>query len=84
MKSVFLGIPQFTQFINIEIVWDLINVLREYLNFELEQNPLHVNKFYIQNVASALLCSFQIIEIGAGSSFNLEEKDFIDALYTVT
>jgi len=47
LKSVFLGIPQFTQFINIEIVWDLINVLREYLNFELEQNPIHVNKFYI-------------------------------------
>jgi len=30
LKSVFLGIPQFTQFINIEIVWDLINVLREF------------------------------------------------------
>ena len=32
---------------------------------------------------AALLCSFQIIEIGAGSTFNVEEKDFIDGLYTV-
>ena len=31
LKSVFLGIPQFTQFINMEIVWDLVNVLREFL-----------------------------------------------------
>ncbi len=36
LKSVFLGIPQFTQYLNIEIVWDLINVLREYLKMELE------------------------------------------------
>lgn len=31
LRSVFLGIPQFTQFINIEIVWDLIGVIREFL-----------------------------------------------------
>lgn len=79
----FLGIPQFTQFINMEIVFDLINVVREFLNYELEQNPKRASAFQIQNVLSALLCSFQIIEVGAGTSFNLEEKDFIDALYTV-
>ena len=32
---------------------------------------------------AGLLCSFQIIEVGAGTSFNVEEKDFIDSLYTV-
>lgn len=36
MKAVFLGLPQFTSFINMEIIWDLINVLREYLKMELE------------------------------------------------
>lgn len=30
LRSVFLGLPQFTQYVNIEIVWDLIAVLREY------------------------------------------------------
>lgn len=38
----------------------------------------------MQNVIAALLCAFQIIEIGAGSTFNVEEKDFIDGLYQVT
>ena len=58
LKSVFLGIPQFTQFINIEIVFDLINVLREYLTYELEQNPLNISKHSISNVLAGLLCSF--------------------------
>ena len=83
LRSVFLGIPQFTQFINMEIVFDLINVTREFLSYELEQNPKRASTFQIQNVMSALLCSFQIIEVGAGTAFNVEEKDFIDALYTV-
>ena len=47
LRSVFLGLPQFTQFINIEIVFDLVNVLREYLTFELEQNPRRVNPYQI-------------------------------------
>ena len=40
LKSVFLGIPQFTQFINLEIVFDIINVLREFFQYELEQNTV--------------------------------------------
>lgn len=36
LKSVFLGLPSFTQYVNVEIVWDLINVLREYLRFTLD------------------------------------------------
>jgi len=58
LKSVFLGIPQFTQFINIEIVWDLINVLREFLQLELERNPNGHSKYAISNVLSGLLCVF--------------------------
>jgi hypothetical protein len=38
LKGVFLGLPQFTTYVNIEIVWDLINVMREYLKLELEEN----------------------------------------------
>jgi hypothetical protein len=30
-----------------------------------------------------LLCAFQIIDVGAGNAFNVEEKDFIYALYSV-
>eukprot|EP00355_Strombidium_rassoulzadegani_P003147 CAMPEP_0168614820 /NCGR_PEP_ID=MMETSP0449_2-20121227/4181_1 /TAXON_ID=1082188 /ORGANISM="Strombidium rassoulzadegani, Strain ras09" /LENGTH=285 /DNA_ID=CAMNT_0008655531 /DNA_START=895 /DNA_END=1752 /DNA_ORIENTATION=- len=84
LRSVFLGLPQFTQFVNMEIVWDLIGVVREFLLFELELNPKSSKQCSIKNVLSGLLCSFQIIEIGAGSSFNVEEKDFINCLYQVT
>ena len=31
---------------------------------------------------TGLLCSFQIIDVGAGTAFNVEEKDFIDTLYS--
>lgn len=70
----------------------MINVLREYIRFEFEElnneqtkdkTILKVKKGNIQNVLSGLLCTFQIIDIGAGTSFNVEEKDFIDALYAV-
>ena len=30
LRSVFLGLPQFCQYVNIEIIWDLINVMREF------------------------------------------------------
>ena len=58
LKSVFLGIPQFTQFINVEIVWDLINVMREFLSCELDRNPKNTGKYSIQNVVTGLLCVF--------------------------
>ena len=38
LKSVFLGLPSFTQYVNVEIVWDLINVLREYLKMALDED----------------------------------------------
>lgn len=61
MKSVFLGIPQFTKYVNVEIVWDLINVLREFVNYELEpskQYKKQSNANQLQNVIAALLCAF--------------------------
>lgn len=65
-----------------EIVFDLINVLREFLLWELE--PSHgTSRYSIQNTITGLLCAFQILEVGAGTSFNIEEKDFIDSLYTI-
>lgn len=38
LKSVFLGLPSFTQYVNVEIVWDLISVLREYLRMILGED----------------------------------------------
>lgn len=68
LKGVFLGLPSFTSFVNVEIIWDLINVLREYLKLELEENdeedkkePLNVLKgrtASIANVLTGLLCAF--------------------------
>lgn len=37
LRSVFLGMAQFTKYVNIEIVWDLINVLREFFKVELQE-----------------------------------------------
>ena len=38
LRSVFLGLAQFTKYVNIEIVWDLINVLREFFKVELQES----------------------------------------------
>jgi len=35
LRSVFLGLGQFTKYVNVEIVWDLIAVMREYFKIEL-------------------------------------------------
>jgi len=87
LKGVFLGLPQFTQYVNVEIVWDLINVLREFLKVQTEEWEsgfvTSTKKHSVSNVLTGLLCSFQIIEIGAGTAFNVEEKDFLDTLYAV-
>lgn len=72
LKGVFLHLPNFTTHVNIEIVWDLINVLREYVQVEIKRKKLNLS-----NLLTALLCCFQIITIGAGNAFNdVEEKDF--------
>lgn len=49
----------------------------------MEQSSKISSKYSISNVLAGLLCVFQIIEVGAGTAFNVEEKDFMDALYTV-
>lgn len=84
LRAVFLGLPQFTQYVNIEIIWDLISVLREYFKVELNQAKT-VNKasMSISNILAGLLCAFQILDVGAGTAFNVDEKDFINALYAV-
>lgn len=80
LKGVFLHLPNFTTHVNIEIVWDLINVLREYVQVEIKRKKLNLS-----NLLTALLCCFQIITIGAGNAFNdVEEKDFSNCLYNCT
>jgi len=41
LRSVFLGLGQFTKYVNVEIVWDLINVMREYFKIELLETRQH-------------------------------------------
>jgi hypothetical protein len=78
LRSVFLGLPQFTQFVNIEIIWDLINVMREYFQVQLAGETPNFS-----NIISGLLCTFQVLDVGAGTQFNVDEKDFFTALYAV-
>lgn len=65
---------------NVEIVWDLITVMREYFKIELLESHRDDS---ISNILAGLLCAFQILEVGAGTIFNVDEKDFTTALYTV-
>jgi hypothetical protein len=37
----------------------------------------------VRNILAGLLCAFQILEVGAGTHFNVDEKDFFNALYTI-
>jgi len=85
LRSVFLGLPQFCSYVNIEIIWDLIDVMREFFKVELNESTNSDRvKSSISNILTGLLCAFQIIDIGAGAAFNVDEKDFIDALYAVS
>lgn len=73
---------------NIEIVWDLISVMREYFQVELNESKYAMTggleqSRSISNILAGLLCAFQILEIGAGTTFNVDEKDFVNALYIV-
>lgn len=84
LRAVFLGLPQFTQYVNLEIIWDLIAVMREYFKVELSEGTHSSDAAHsISNILAGLLCAFQIIEVGAGSAFNVDEKDFVAALYAV-
>ncbi len=83
LRSVFLGLPQFCQYVNVEIVWDLIGVLREYFKVELNSTKENTKLTGISNILAALLCAFQILDKGSGSSFNVDERDFLNALYQV-
>jgi formylmethanofuran dehydrogenase subunit B len=83
LRSVFLGMGQFTKYVNIEIVWDLINVMREYFKIELLEMTQANRDQGISNILAGLLCAFQIMEVGAGTVFNVDEKDFTNALYAV-
>jgi hypothetical protein len=74
---------QFTKYVNIEIVWDLINVLREFFKVELQEAKTSTRDQSVSNILAGLLCAFQIMEVGAGTVFNVDEKDFTAALYTV-
>ena len=59
LRSVFLGLPQFTQYVNLEIIWDLIGVMREYFKVELNESSTSATATHsISNVLSGLLCAF--------------------------
>eukprot|EP00351_Strombidinopsis_sp_SopsisLIS2011_P000592 CAMPEP_0116875406 /NCGR_PEP_ID=MMETSP0463-20121206/7346_1 /TAXON_ID=181622 /ORGANISM="Strombidinopsis sp, Strain SopsisLIS2011" /LENGTH=102 /DNA_ID=CAMNT_0004520975 /DNA_START=961 /DNA_END=1269 /DNA_ORIENTATION=+ len=58
LKSVFLGLPQFTQYVNLEIVFDLIHVMREYFKFEMDMHGTQDKGKSVSNVLAGLLCVF--------------------------
>lgn len=79
LRDIFIGLPSFCTHVNIEIVYDLVTNLREYVADELDRKGL-----LLPNLISALLCTFQIITLSAGNAFNdVEEKEFVNALYRV-
>ena len=56
LRAVFLGLPQFTQYVNLEIVWDLISVMREYFKVELNDSQTDHNATHsISNILAGLL-----------------------------
>lgn len=53
LKEVFINLPAFSSHVNITIVWDLINSLRDYVRVEKERK--HKN---VSNLIASLLCAF--------------------------
>jgi hypothetical protein len=59
LRSVFLGLGQFTKYVNVEIVWDLIAVMREYFKIELIETSTQKSRDQgISNILAGLLCAF--------------------------
>lgn len=58
-------------------------MLREYFKVELNSTKETTRDMGISNILAALLCAFQILEVGAGTTFNVDERDFLNALYSV-
>lgn len=59
-------------------------MMREYFSVELDESKASGSDTHsLSNVLAGLLCAFQIIDVGAGQAFNVDEKDFVAALYTV-
>jgi len=58
--------------------------MREYFKVELNNSQTSIKADRsISNILAGLLCAFQIVDVGAGTSFNVDEKDFVAALYAV-
>ena len=58
--------------------------MREYFKVELSESTTSADATHsISNILAGLLCAFQILEVGAGAAFNVDEKDFVSALYAV-
>ena len=58
-------------------------MMREYFKIELLEMTQANRDQGISNILAGLLCAFQIMEVGAGTVFNVDEKDFTNALYAV-
>jgi len=58
LRSVFLGLPQFTKYCNVEIVWDLISVMREYFKVEINSQEDKTRDMGISSILAGLLCAF--------------------------
>lgn len=53
LGSVFTSLPSFAQHVNVEIVHDLVSVLRDYVKVESERKNLNLS-----NLIKGLLCAF--------------------------
>lgn len=50
-------------------------MMREYFKIELLEMTQANRDQGISNILAGLLCAFQIMEVGAGTVFNVDEKD---------
>ena len=77
IREVFMSLPAFTIHVNVEIVWDILTSLKNYIGVEADRKNGSVG-----SLLAALLCSFQILTVSAKNAFNdVEEKFFTNALF---
>ena len=76
IPTAFNHIPTFAALLDIQIVWDLVHLIRQYIASSFQNQP----QINISNLLSALLAVLQIVN-GPASVFDIDPREFIHFLY---
>ena len=82
LKSVLTHLPLKAGFLNIEMIWDLLEVLKGYIKDGLACGRLAGGE-RLDGVSAGIHCALGILNSSYGKGFDTDERVFVNALYTL-